>query len=292
MKGIEESTRSADGTRIGWERHGRGPGLLVLHGGGLAGSHYRRLAAALAGDVTTYLVDRRGRGLSGAPGPDYCLQREIDDIGAVMQATGATAVFGHSGGAAFALEAARVLPIARLAVFDAPVALTARVPLGWVAPLQQALDEKRYARAMMLVMDGLHMAPPHVPRWLLSLGARLLMRGERGAARGALMATVPREIEALRALGDDVARYGSVRCPTLVLVGGKSPPFLHEAATRLTAELPDRRRVDLSSHDHNGPTDMGTPEPFAHHLRAFFAAPDRVSAAGGPLPGASVGGTR
>jgi pimeloyl-ACP methyl ester carboxylesterase len=42
--------RSADGTTIGYRRCGRGPGLILLHGGMLAAQHFMKLAAALAAD--------------------------------------------------------------------------------------------------------------------------------------------------------------------------------------------------------------------------------------------------
>src|SRR5262245_41769705 len=114
----EHSAPSRDGARIGWQQLGRGPALVVNHGGARAGKHYRELARCLASRFTVVLMDRRGRGASGPAGPGYGLATEIEDLAAVMQATGAERVFGHSGGAVFALEAARVLPVRALAVYD------------------------------------------------------------------------------------------------------------------------------------------------------------------------------
>ena len=114
------STTARDGTSIGWEVVGSGPPLLVLHGGGRAGKHYRTLAKHLPSSFTVILVDRRGLGLTpSAPIAD--LQTIVGDIGAVLDATGAGRVLGHSAGALFSLEVASRLPIRELAVYEPPL---------------------------------------------------------------------------------------------------------------------------------------------------------------------------
>ncbi|MEU1641010.1 alpha/beta hydrolase, partial [Nonomuraea sp. NPDC005701] len=62
---VHEQVRSADGTTIGYRRSGRGPGLILVHGGMQASQHFTKLAAALSTEFTVYVPDRRGRGLSG-----------------------------------------------------------------------------------------------------------------------------------------------------------------------------------------------------------------------------------
>ena len=55
--------------------------------------------------------DRRGRGDSGDT-PPYAIEREVEDLGALIAEAGGTAsVYGHSSGAVLALHAAaRGLP--------------------------------------------------------------------------------------------------------------------------------------------------------------------------------------
>jgi pimeloyl-ACP methyl ester carboxylesterase len=80
------------------------------------------LAAALAHDFTVFAYDRRGRGDSGDTQP-YAVEREVEDLAAVIDAAGGPAfVFGHSSGAVLALEAARLLPgkIKKLAMYEPP----------------------------------------------------------------------------------------------------------------------------------------------------------------------------
>lgn len=270
----EHSAASRDGARIGWQQLGRGPALVVNHGGARAAKHYRELARCLASRFTVVLMDRRGRGASGPAGPGYGLATEIEDLAAVMQATGAERVFGHSGGAAFALEAARVLPIRELALYDPPIA----VALDWVADLQRAVERGQRGRAMATVIRGLQLGPA-MPRWLLAPLCGLMMRGAAGAEMMALFGTLPREARVIEPLIREPARYADVRCPTLVLVGGKSPAFLARGADRLHDALPDARRVVLEGVGHNGP-DQEAPVRVAEQLAAFFtdarAAPDQL----------------
>lgn len=67
---------SADGTTIGYRQIGSGPGLVLLHGAMTSGQDFTSLAEGLADAFTTYLPDRRGRGLSGPFGADYSMQKD------------------------------------------------------------------------------------------------------------------------------------------------------------------------------------------------------------------------
>src|SRR5262245_55931067 len=103
-----EKTHSKDGTPIAFDRTGKGTALILVDGG----LCYRELgpsaslAKLLAKHFTVFTYDRRGRGDSGDTAP-YAVQREIEDIQAlVKEAGGAANVWGVSGGAALALEAA------------------------------------------------------------------------------------------------------------------------------------------------------------------------------------------
>jgi pimeloyl-ACP methyl ester carboxylesterase len=265
----DHSAVSRDGTRIAWQQVGRGPALVVNSGAARAGKHYRALARCLADQFTVVLLDRRGRGASGPGGPGYGLTKEIDDLAAVMQATGADRVFGHSGGAIFALEAARVLPIRALAVYDPPVAVHRLIDMSWTPYLARAVERGQRGRAMAAVLHGLQLWPG-MPRWLLAPLCGLGMRGPEGAEMMALFPTWLREEAMLAALDPDPSRYADVRCPTLLLLGSKSPAWLHRALDLVQGALPDARRVVLDGVAHNAP-DQEAPARVAEQLAAFFA---------------------
>jgi pimeloyl-ACP methyl ester carboxylesterase len=88
------SVVSADGSRIGYRRLGGGPAVILLHGGVNASQHMMKLGRALADAFTVYLPDRRGRGMSVGFGPAYGIQREDEDLAALVEHTGAECVFG------------------------------------------------------------------------------------------------------------------------------------------------------------------------------------------------------
>ena len=116
---IKSSLTSKDGTIIGYRQLGSGPGLILVHGGMAASQHFMKLGEELSDDFTVYIPDRRGRGLSGPFGDDYSIQREVDDLDAILNKTGADYVFGLSSGALITLQAACNLPaIHKIALFE------------------------------------------------------------------------------------------------------------------------------------------------------------------------------
>ena len=121
---LANTVGSADGTPIGFEGIGSGPALVLVDGAlcyravGQSG----KLAELLAPHFTVFTYDRRGRGQSGNTLP-YAVDREVDDIAAIVGAAGGVAsLWGMSSGAVLALEAARRLNggIDKLALCEAP----------------------------------------------------------------------------------------------------------------------------------------------------------------------------
>ena len=112
---------SKDGTRIAYDRQGGGPDVVLVGGGLDDGSENATLAAELVDHFTVYNYARRGRGDSGDT-PPYAVEREIEDIEAlVAEAGGSAHLYGVSSGGMFALEAAASgLAIDRLAVYEVP----------------------------------------------------------------------------------------------------------------------------------------------------------------------------
>src|ERR1700690_3589332 len=89
---------SNDGTVVGYRIMGCGPGVILMHGGANASQHFMTLGGLLADNFTVYIPDRRGRGLSGPFGDDYSIQKEIEDIDALIKKTGVHNLFGLSSG--------------------------------------------------------------------------------------------------------------------------------------------------------------------------------------------------
>src|SRR6516162_10161893 len=115
---------SKDGTNIAYDKQGEGPAIILVAGALCARLSWSgpQLSKHLAPHFTVYNYDRRGRGNSGDTKP-YAVEREVEDIEALIDEAGGTAcLYGHSSGAALALEAAMKLghKVSRLAMYDAP----------------------------------------------------------------------------------------------------------------------------------------------------------------------------
>ncbi|MEJ8645856.1 alpha/beta hydrolase [Streptomyces sp. MS1.HAVA.3] len=113
---------SSDGTAIACERHGgAGPTLVLVGGTLMTRARHAPLASLLARDFSVVNYDRRGRGDSGDH-PVYDVQREVDDLDAVIERVGGPVMlFGMSSGAVLALEAvARGSAVSALALYEPP----------------------------------------------------------------------------------------------------------------------------------------------------------------------------
>jgi pimeloyl-ACP methyl ester carboxylesterase len=152
------SVRSADGTSIAYDRQGSGPAVILVGGGlvdpatGRAGrSENTPLASELAEHFTVYNYDRRGRGDSGDTLP-YTVEREIEDIDALIAETGSAHLYGVSSGGALALEvAATGIAIDKLAVYEVPYSMADDASQHWreyVEKLEVMLSEGRRGDAV------------------------------------------------------------------------------------------------------------------------------------------------
>jgi len=240
-------TTSTDGTSIGYDTAGSGP-VLVLVDGAMCyrGGPLAPLAAELTDAFTVVTYDRRGRGESGDTAP-YAVQREVEDLQAVIAATGGTAaVYGLSSGAALAMRAAAAgSGITALALYEPPF-------LGEVGEsgavdeygerLRALLAAGRRGDAVALFMTNVGMPQQAVDG----------MRSSPGwPAFEAIAPTLAHDDEVL---GDgtvprDVA--DALTVPTTVLAGGASPHALQQAAKATADAVPgaDHRVLDGLTHD-------------------------------------------
>ena len=83
-----ERVRSKDGTTVAFDRLGNGPTVIVVGGATCDRAMTRPLAEQLAQRFTLINYDRRGRGDSGDTAP-YAVEREIEDLGALIAVAGA-----------------------------------------------------------------------------------------------------------------------------------------------------------------------------------------------------------
>jgi pimeloyl-ACP methyl ester carboxylesterase len=180
--GLHSAVTSTDGTSIGYRMIGAGSGLVILHGAMESASSHSELAVELSDSHTVYLPDRRGRALSGPHRTSHEIHTEVEDLAAMLAATGATDVFGVSSGAIVALEAALRLPeVRRVAIFEPPLVVGNSLSTGFVARYREELARGDLASALVTGMKGSQMGPAifaHVPRPLLRALTVAAMRRE------------------------------------------------------------------------------------------------------------------
>jgi pimeloyl-ACP methyl ester carboxylesterase len=70
------------------------------------------------------------------------------------------------------------------------------------------------------------------------------------ATRVALAHTIPRELRVDELYQFDAARFQALRTPTLLLIGGESPPFFARAIEAVDAALPDSRVAVMQGQQH------------------------------------------
>jgi pimeloyl-ACP methyl ester carboxylesterase len=238
---------SKDGTSIAFERLGDGPPVVLVCGASVDRLSNAPLATLLAQHFTVFNYDRRGRGDSGDTAP-YAVEREVEDIEAVVDAAGGSAfLYGSSSGAALALEAARRLTtkITKLALWEPPFIPDGfpRPPADTVKTCTELVAAGRRGNAVEFFMAKVVGLPPEFVAQARS--APFWQAQEDLAHTLAYDATI---------MGDYVLpaeRVASVTTPTLVLVGGASFPFFPVTAQALARTLPDGQTRTLEGQQHN-----------------------------------------
>src|SRR5688572_3904375 len=146
---------SKDGTPIAYARSGKGPALVLVHGTTADHTRWAPILPALEQRYTVYAVDRRGRGASG-DGKGYAIEREVEDLHAVLDAIGGPLVLvAHSYGAIVALEVARSSKhVARLVLYEPPVPAGLPIyPPGLAEQLQATIDRGEPERALVTFFE-------------------------------------------------------------------------------------------------------------------------------------------
>jgi pimeloyl-ACP methyl ester carboxylesterase len=116
---------SRDGTKIAYDKVGHGLVVILVLGALNSRKSGATLAKLLASRFTVVSYDRRGHGDSTDTAP-YAPQREIEDVAALIDEVGGPVyLYGHSSGAAIALQAAIKLGkrVRKLAIYEAPYSL-------------------------------------------------------------------------------------------------------------------------------------------------------------------------
>ena len=262
------TARSHDGTEIAYFTSGDGPPLVLVHG--VLGDHTRwdALRPHLEPHVTVQAMDRRGRGASG-DAAEYAVTREFEDVAAVVEAvagsTGsAVDVYGHSGGASFALGAAALTSnIRRLVLYEPAVDSAELLPDRLLERLDQLLEAgDPEAVVETFCREVLHMDQQQIdayrdqPSWPRRVAAAHTLARELRIPAGQLV---------------DAERTAGVTVPVLMLEGSQTPEGFKSGTRVVAGLLPDARVEVLDGHGHTA--DVLGPEIVASLVLGFLHEP-------------------
>jgi pimeloyl-ACP methyl ester carboxylesterase len=258
---------SPDGTTIAYDKSGAGPALILVDGALSVHSSGGKseLAKLFAPHFTVYGYDRRGRGASGDTLP-YAVDREIEDIEALIDAAGGSAfLYGHSSGGTLAMQAAVRLGgnVSKIAIYEPPHNDDPDAQMSWteyLKALRLLLADGRRGDAVALFMrfvgtpadqvEGMRRAPywPSMEAVAPTLAydhAEII--GERWSA--------PIELAS------------RLTAPALVMAGDASLPFMQPTARALSTAMPHGQLRILAGQPHNV-----DPAVLAQVLLEFFVS--------------------
>ena len=260
----DTTIRSADGTKLAARCTGEGSPIVLVHGANGDLDTFALIEGPLAERHSVWVYSRRGRGGSG-DGPDYSLEREVEDVLAVLAAAGDRAhLLGHSGGALYCLLAAMESSVLRsLVLYEPPLRLD-RLDNGVINDVQAALDAGNTDRALEIFFAAVGSVDSEVE--VLRSLEPVWQRIREGHQR------VPREIRLSPEERDRIMACDPPDVATLYLYGEETDapifPTLEEVAERLpNAELqglPGQRHLAFGF----------DPTAFAQAVLAFTTAHD------------------
>jgi pimeloyl-ACP methyl ester carboxylesterase len=240
-----ETVTSRDSTVIAFDRLGQGPPLIVVGGALSQRASGNGLAQHLSDHFEVFSYDRRGRGDSGDT-PPYAVERELEDLEALIDAAGGSAfLYGSSSGGNLALKAAHSdLPATKLALWEPNFLVDdSRPPLpdDYVVQLEERVaadtgDAVEYFMTAAVGLPAEFVGPMReMPMWsgMASVAHTLAYDG--------------RIVEGFRLPADELA---TVDTPTMVIAGGQAPWML-TGAQALADALPrgEFRLLDGQGHD-------------------------------------------
>jgi pimeloyl-ACP methyl ester carboxylesterase len=276
MREPDRRVIAPDGVPIAVFRSGTGQPIILVHGATADHTTWRTSGPLLAARHTLHAIDRRGRGASGDGGPrePYAIEREFDDLAAVVDAVAADGgspvdVVGHSYGGRIALGAAlRTARIRRLVSYEGAPPAAERgyqdVDAGTVRQVEKLVAAGDRDEALATFMrEIVGMPGPELaafradPIW---------------PRRAAAIDTTIRELRAETSPAGSLAALGAVRQPVLQILGGESTEPFAAATRALDARLSNGRVVTIAGARHAA--HHTHPAEFVAAIEAFLRDPD------------------
>ena len=256
------TVKSRDGAEISYDKSGSGPVLIVIAGASnfrTTSPTFAELARTLSDQFTVINYDRRGRGKSGDVQP-YAVQKEIDDIAALIEANGGRAsLLGFSSGAILAIEAAVAgLPIDKVIAYEPPFVVegSGRDPnRGHLVPRMEAALAKGDRREVMRIFFIESVGLPQVQ-------FEGMMNSPAGKGIEAIAHTLIYDSKIADAAYPNQKwpeRFRSNKVPILLVDGDKTIPMIPAGVNALNKALANSSRKTLPGQDHAPKTEAIAP---------------------------------
>jgi len=249
---------SKDGTKIGFDKVGSGPAVILVNGA----MSYRwavdptlaNLAELMSKDFTVYNFDRRGRGEStdNSDVDTFTKEREIEDVQALIEDAGGEAMLvGFSSGSAVALETAAVTPgVHKVATYEIPFIVDdGREPIEDYAGQTTKLVRENKIEELLEwwlttvvgmpaeFVDGMKQNPDF---W-----------GSMKAIAPTLTHDAAFMTEFMKGRPLPAGYWSKVAVPVLAIDGGASEAWMHNASDALAEQLHDATRATLDGQTHS-----------------------------------------
>lgn len=243
-KGGDRQITSADGTTLSARRTGQGLPVVMVHGTAGEIGAFSLAEPMLAERYQVWVYDRRGRGDSG-DGDDYGLEREVEDLLAVIAATGSTPhVVGHSFGALIALRAAATtdVDLRSLVLYEPPLVVEEFSPAA-VAEVADAVERGDHAHAFTAM--GSKIAGFSDEELAVIKALRPAWKEVLDAVR-----TAPREISETRGVNWEPDTVPVSRVPVRMIYGGRETAPVYPSIEDLPRWVRDPEVVTIPGQGH------------------------------------------
>jgi pimeloyl-ACP methyl ester carboxylesterase len=252
-----KTVTSKDGTIIAYDQSGSGSPVILIDGA-LCSRDFGpmpKLAKLLAENFTVINYDRRGRNESGDTKP-YAVEREIEDLGALINGAGGSAfVVGFSSGAGLALSAAASgLNITKLALYEPPFMVDDEghhPPTDSLEQLKTMIAADRRADAIKFFMKDM-VGLAGIAIFMMKLMP--IFKKLKAVAH-----TLPYDTAIMGDYSLPEKKAASVKIPTLIAGGEKSPVTLRHAVKKLSEVMPYNKLQILKGQTHNVSTKVIAP---------------------------------
>lgn len=241
---------SKDQTSIAFDKTGQGPAVILIHGALAGRADHTDLAEMLSKHFTVYNYDRRGHG-GTQDNKQYNLEREVEDLEAIINAAGGSAyLYGISSGAALAFETAARLgdKVKKLAMYEAPYDEAAGAAEKWktyTADIQKLNAAGKGAEAVEY-----HMNYVGVPE-------KMINDMKASPNWTAMVAMAPTLAYDIAAVGNDrsisAERAANIKATALIMDGGASAqtmPFMRRSAEKLASLIPNAQHRTIEGEAH------------------------------------------